>query len=181
MYCACNSASNDNGMPAQQMAACDRVMSKTARFIAASGRHNRLIASCKPRPGSSPTGGRATTRERTSHTSASTSQTPEPADHSVTLRPRPSLRVLDPQRGPNRGAPELDGASVTSRWTHVQINNDLARAQSLDELFQIVHAGHQLFNEVNAVTALHRIARVRRWANFDVGYPIVSHGWQLVT
>lgn len=134
-------------------------MSKALRLPAASGRQSCSIASFKlGLPGSGTASGGTARRQGAAATVASTQQRADSADPGATLRPRPIPR---PQQVPIRGAPEGVGTSVTSRWTHVQINNDLARAQSLEELFQVVHAGHHLFNEVNAVTALHRIARVR--------------------
>lgn len=138
-------------------------MSKDFCLHAVSGRPKGLIASCTA--GSCSRVGCGQIRRRVASQAAVTGHEishPDSADAKATLRPRPTLRVPTPERDAGAGGPSPHAASaLDSEWTHVEINNELAKAQSLEELFRVVEAGHQRFNKVNAVTALHRIARVR--------------------
>lgn len=137
-------------------------MSKTLGQLAASSRQKCLLARCTLPPNSSISIGR--TRRR-AVSAAATGHEADPAasaDAGATLRPRPALRLPVSEENTGQSGPLLDDASaLDSNWTHVQINNELATAQSLDDLFWVIQSGHHRFNKVNAVTALHRIARVR--------------------
>lgn len=129
-------------------------------WLAQSGRTPGSIAGCKPLTGGCHTGGAG--RQRGAFTAVSTSEQRNEAHKSAkSLKPRPSLKVEVPQRQPG-GAAVQTASSCDASEGNVQLNNRLAQARSLDELFGIIHANHPSFNEVNAVTALHRIARVRQ-------------------
>jgi hypothetical protein len=139
-------------------------MSKGLDLLAASVRRNCLIVRCASSPKHSRTGiGRTRRRAAPAAATGHEARGPaDPADAGAILRPRPALRVPTSEEDTEQRGPLVDDASaLDSNWTHVQINNELATAQSLEDLFRVIQAGHHRFNKVNAVTALHRIARVR--------------------
>jgi hypothetical protein len=135
-------------------------MINALNLSAVSSQHNCLGAGCTPVPSS--VSGCGQPRRRVAQSAASGHRNLDSADKSATLRPRPTLRAPDPGRTASQIAPLPGGAGAfDSNWTHVQINNELAKTRSLEDLFRIVKECHHCFNKVNAVTALHRIARVR--------------------
>ena len=150
---------------ALQLAACFSGMINALNLPAVSSHHKCLSAGCTPGPSSVSGCGRA--RRQVAPFAASGHGSLDSTEQGRTLRPRPTLRAPHPEGTASRVAPLPSGAGAfDSNWTHVQINNELAKTQSLEDLFRIVRAGHDRFNKVNAVTALHRIARVRLPAVF---------------
>jgi hypothetical protein len=142
------------------LAACFSGMINALNLSAVSSRHNCLGAGCTPVPSSE--SGCGQPRRRVAQSAASGHGHLDSADTRATLRPRPTLRAPDPERTASQIAPLPSGAGAfDSNWTHVQINNELAKTRSLEDLFRIIKECHHRFNKVNAVTALHRIARVR--------------------
>lgn len=141
-------------------------MINASNLSAVSSQHNCLgAAGCTLFPSSA--SGCGQPRRRVEHSAASGHGNLDSADTSATLRPRPTLRAPNPERTASQIAPPPSGAGAfDSNWTHVQINNELAKTRSLEDLFRIVKECHHRFNKVNAVTALHRIARVRLLAVF---------------
>lgn len=70
--------------------------------------------------------------------------------------------LSEPQRRAVKGAPNemKTGARCLPDRAHVQVNTLLVHARSVDRILQIVEAHFDEFNNVNLITALHRLATV---------------------